>query len=211
MRVRQACRATSARRRCSRVGRSVLVIARGCLTAAALAELTAEASTPASSIVDLQWEAGSEGFALIMSLSVRGGPVVFARDRMKTMLALVKEDRGPGLTLKDVSVPPAGAGNVLIRVLKTAICGTDVHIYAWDEWAQRTVPVPLVVGEAREAQQIAAGLLERGVYAVGFFYPVVPKGEPRIRVHVSAQHEIADLDFAVEQFAAGRASVSVDR
>jgi len=65
---------------------------------------------------------------------------------MKTMLALVKEDRGPGLTLKDVPVPPAGAGNVLIRVLKTAICGTDVHIYAWDEWGQRTVPVPLVAG-----------------------------------------------------------------
>ena len=130
---------------------------------------------------------------------------------MKTMLALVKEDRGPGLTLKDVSVPPAGAGNVLIRVLKTAICGTDVHIYAWDEWAQRTVPVPLVVGEAREAQQIAGGLLERGVYAVGFFSPVVPKGEARIRVQVSAHHEIADLDFAVEQFAAVRASVSVDR
>jgi 7-keto-8-aminopelargonate synthetase and related enzymes len=67
------------------------------------------------------------------------------------------------------------------------------------------------VGEAREAQQIAAGLLERAVYAVGFFYPVVPKGEARIRVQVSAQHEIADLDFAVEQFAAVRASVSVDR
>jgi hypothetical protein len=81
VRVRQACRATSARRRCSRVGRSVLVIARGRLTAAALAELTAEASTPASSIVDLQWEAGSEGFALIMSLSVRGGPVVLARTK----------------------------------------------------------------------------------------------------------------------------------
>ena len=71
--------------------------------------------------------------------------------------------------------------------------------------------IPVMVGEAREAQQIAAGLLERGVYAVGFFYPVVPKGEARIRVQVSAQHEIADLDFAVEQFAAVRASVSVDR
>jgi len=71
--------------------------------------------------------------------------------------------------------------------------------------------IPVMVGEAREAQQIAAGLLERGVYAVGFFYPVVPKGEARIRVQVSAHHEIADLDFAVEQFAAVRASVSVDR
>src|SRR5665647_1611091 len=71
--------------------------------------------------------------------------------------------------------------------------------------------IPVMVGEAREAQQIASGLLERGVFAVGFFYPVVPKGEARIRVQVSAHHEIADLDFAVEQFAAVRASVSVDR
>jgi len=64
------------------------------------------------------------------------------------------------------------------------------------------------VGEAREAQAIASGLLERGVYAVGFFYPVVPRGEARIRVQVSAEHEIADLDFAVEQFAAVRDSVA---
>jgi glycine C-acetyltransferase len=64
--------------------------------------------------------------------------------------------------------------------------------------------VPVMVGEAREAQRIAAGLFERGVYAVGFFYPVVPKGEARIRVQVSALHEIADLDFAVEQLVAVR-------
>ena len=68
--------------------------------------------------------------------------------------------------------------------------------------------IPVMVSEAREAQQIAAGLLERGVYAVGFFYPVVPKGEARIRVQVSAQHEIADLDFAVEQFAAVSAGLA---
>jgi glycine C-acetyltransferase len=64
--------------------------------------------------------------------------------------------------------------------------------------------IPVMVGEARDAQSIAAGLLERSVYAVGFFYPVVPKGEARIRVQVSALHEIADLDFAVEQLAAVR-------
>jgi glycine C-acetyltransferase len=64
--------------------------------------------------------------------------------------------------------------------------------------------VPVMVGEARDAQLIATGLLERSVYAVGFFYPVVPDGEARIRVQVSALHEIADLDFAVEQFAAVR-------
>ncbi len=64
--------------------------------------------------------------------------------------------------------------------------------------------VPVMVGEARDAQRMAAGLFERGVYAVGFFYPVVPKGEARIRVQVSALHETADLDFAVERFIAAR-------
>ncbi len=64
--------------------------------------------------------------------------------------------------------------------------------------------IPVMVGEARDAQTLAAGLLERGVYAVGFFYPVVPRGEARIRVQVSAQHELADLDYAVEQLAAVR-------
>ena len=68
--------------------------------------------------------------------------------------------------------------------------------------------IPVMVGEASEAQQMAADLLGRGVYAVGFFYPVVPKGEARIRVQVSAVHEIADLDFAVEQFVAARASTA---
>jgi glycine C-acetyltransferase len=64
--------------------------------------------------------------------------------------------------------------------------------------------IPVMVGEARDAQLIAAGLLERSVYAVGFFYPVVPHGEARIRVQVSALHEIADIDFAVEQLTAVR-------
>jgi glycine C-acetyltransferase len=70
--------------------------------------------------------------------------------------------------------------------------------------------IPVMVGDADEAQQVAAGLLERGVYAVGFFYPVVPRGEARIRVQVSALHEIADLDFAVEQFVAVRAGLRAD-
>ena len=71
--------------------------------------------------------------------------------------------------------------------------------------------IPVMVGEARDAQSIAAGLLERSVYAVGFFYPVVPNGEARIRVQVSALHEIADLDFAVEQLAAVRDGIAASR
>ena len=62
------------------------------------------------------------------------------------MKALLKAAPGPGLELVEVPVPAVGRDEVLVRILKTAICGTDVHIYQWDEWAQRTVPVPLIVG-----------------------------------------------------------------
>src|SRR3954451_6175491 len=62
------------------------------------------------------------------------------------MKALVKAESGPGLWLKDVAVPDIGINDVLVRVLKSGICGTDVHIYNWDAWAQKTIPVPMVVG-----------------------------------------------------------------
>ena len=60
--------------------------------------------------------------------------------------------------------------------------------------------VPIMLGEAMLSQKMAARLLEKGVYVIGFFYPVVPKGTARIRVQVSAAHSIEDLDFAVEKF-----------
>ncbi|MDP0490334.1 MAG: L-threonine 3-dehydrogenase [Verrucomicrobiota bacterium JB023] len=62
------------------------------------------------------------------------------------MNALVKSESAPGLTLMDVPTPEVGGREVLIKVWKTGICGTDLHIYNWDEWAQKTIPVPLVVG-----------------------------------------------------------------
>ena len=62
------------------------------------------------------------------------------------MKALVKARPEPGLWLQDVPAPTVGDNDVLIRILKTSICGTDVHIWNWDEWAQRTIPVPMVVG-----------------------------------------------------------------
>ena len=58
----------------------------------------------------------------------------------RVMKALVKSARQPGLWLEDVAAPEIGINDVLIRVLKTGICGTDVHIYKWDEWAQETIP-----------------------------------------------------------------------
>ena len=57
-----------------------------------------------------------------------------------------------------------------------------------------------MLGDAKLAQQMAARLLEEGVYAVGFFYPVVPQGQARIRVQISAAHSRADLEFALEKF-----------
>ncbi|MEE4261819.1 MAG: glycine C-acetyltransferase [Desulfobacteraceae bacterium] len=60
--------------------------------------------------------------------------------------------------------------------------------------------VPIMLGEAKLAQNMAARLLDEGVYAVGFFYPVVPKGQARIRVQISAAHTREDLEFALEKF-----------
>jgi threonine 3-dehydrogenase len=62
------------------------------------------------------------------------------------MKALVKSEASAGLWLEDVADPETGINDVLIRIRRTAICGTDLHIYNWDEWAQRTIPVPMVVG-----------------------------------------------------------------
>ena len=62
------------------------------------------------------------------------------------MKALVKSRGEPGLWLEDVSEPQVGINDVLIKVDRTGICGTDMHIYQWDSWAQKTIPVPMVVG-----------------------------------------------------------------
>ena len=62
------------------------------------------------------------------------------------MKALVKKERAPGLTLMDVPVPEIGEDDVLVKIEKTAICGTDVHIYNWDEWSRKTIPAPMTIG-----------------------------------------------------------------
>ncbi len=62
------------------------------------------------------------------------------------MKALVKKERKPGLWLEDVPKPGIGINDVLIHVDRAGICGTDLHIYNWDDWAQRTIPTPMVVG-----------------------------------------------------------------
>ncbi|GHF22393.1 L-threonine 3-dehydrogenase [Kordiimonas sediminis] len=62
------------------------------------------------------------------------------------MKALVKAEAAVGLEMQDVAEPDVGINDVLIKVKRTAICGTDMHIYNWDDWAQKTIPVPMVVG-----------------------------------------------------------------
>ncbi len=73
------------------------------------------------------------------------------------MKALVKRNREPGIWLEDVPEPQMGVNDVLIRVQKTGICGTDLHIYNWDAWAQRTIPVPMVVGHEFVGEIVAIG------------------------------------------------------
>lgn len=73
------------------------------------------------------------------------------------MKALVKRESKAGIWLEDVPEPQTGINDVLIRVLRTGICGTDLHIYKWDAWAQKTIPVPMVVGHEFVGEIVAVG------------------------------------------------------
>lgn len=73
------------------------------------------------------------------------------------MKALVKSKREPGLWLEDIAEPVIGINDVLIRVLRTGICGTDLHIYNWDEWAQRTIPTPMAIGHEFVGEIVEVG------------------------------------------------------
>ena len=79
------------------------------------------------------------------------------------MKALVKTKPEPGLWLGDEPLPVIGHDDVLVRVNKTGICGTDIHIYSWDEWASRTVPVPMVVGHEYAGEIVEIGAAVRGL------------------------------------------------
>lgn len=73
------------------------------------------------------------------------------------MKALVKRHSTPGLWLEDVPEPEPGINDVLIKVHKTGICGTDLHIYNWDDWARKTIPVPMVVGHEFVGEIVSVG------------------------------------------------------
>ena len=94
---------------------------------------------------------------------------------MDTMQALVKRESTPGLWLEDVPVPEFGLDDVLIRVLKTGICGTDLHIYNWDDWAQKTIPVPMVVGH-----EFVGKIVEVGSNVIDFQPGDIVSGEGHV-------------------------------
>ena len=75
----------------------------------------------------------------------------------RMMDAIVKPAAGPGLELRRVPVPVPGPGEVLIRIHKTAICGTDVHIYDWNEWAAQHVRPPMIIGHEYVGEIAALG------------------------------------------------------
>jgi threonine 3-dehydrogenase len=91
------------------------------------------------------------------------------------MKALVKKESAPGLWLEDVEVPRIGINDVLIRVEKTGICGTDLHIYNWDAWAQKTIPAPMVIGH-----EFAGRVVEVGSNVADFFPGDVVSGEGHV-------------------------------
>ncbi|MCC5835505.1 MAG: L-threonine 3-dehydrogenase [Opitutales bacterium] len=76
---------------------------------------------------------------------------------MDKMKAIVKQTAGPGLELVDVRMPSMGVNDVLIRVLKTSICGTDVHIDGWDDWARKTIKPPMTIGHEFVGQVVDFG------------------------------------------------------
>lgn len=76
---------------------------------------------------------------------------------MSLMNALVKKEAQKGLWLEQVPIPAVGINDVKVRIIKTAICGTDLHIYNWDEWAQKTIPVPMVIGHEFVGEIVEVG------------------------------------------------------
>ncbi len=80
------------------------------------------------------------------------------------MKALVKRESKPGLWMEEVPMPQIGINDVLIRVDRAGICGTDLHIYKWDDWAQKTIPVPMVIGHEFVGEAVEVGANVKDFY-----------------------------------------------
>ncbi len=83
-------------------------------------------------------------------------------EQQRMMWALVKEKPEKGLWMKRVPVPEVGANDVMIKIHKTAICGTDVHIYDWNRWAQETIPIGMTIGHEYVGEVVEVGQGARG-------------------------------------------------
>jgi threonine 3-dehydrogenase len=79
------------------------------------------------------------------------------------MKALVKSSAERGIWMRDIPVPEIGHNDVLIKIRRTAICGTDIHIYKWDDWASNTIPVPLAIGHEFCGEVVECGSEVKGV------------------------------------------------
>ena len=117
------------------------------------------------------------------------------------MDAIVKPTAGPGLTLRKVPVPVPGPGEVLIKVHKTAICGTDVHIYNWDPWAQVHIKPPMTIGHEYVGEVAALGA---GVTGLTVGQRV--SGEGHITCHRCRNCHNGDIQWCKDTL-----SVGVDR
>jgi threonine 3-dehydrogenase len=91
------------------------------------------------------------------------------------MKALVKKEAAPGLWLEDVPAPEIGINDVLIKVKKASLCGTDVHIYNWDAWAAKTIPVPMTIGH-----EFVGEIVERGANVTDFHPGQLVSGEGHV-------------------------------
>ena len=80
----------------------------------------------------------------------------------KKMVALVKERPEPGLWMREVEIPEVGPNDVLIKIKKTSICGTDLHIYNWNEWSQKTIKTPMTIGHEFVGEIVQTGSHVRG-------------------------------------------------
>ena len=94
---------------------------------------------------------------------------------MTTMKALVKKNAEEGLWLEYVPLPEVGNNDVLIKIQKTAICGTDIHIYNWDDWARKTIPMPMTIGH-----EFAGTIVELGANVEGLEVGDLVSGEGHI-------------------------------
>ncbi|MDX2495315.1 MAG: L-threonine 3-dehydrogenase [Desulfuromusa sp.] len=91
------------------------------------------------------------------------------------MKALVKREAAPGLWLEDQPEPEIGINDVLIKIKRTAICGTDLHIYNWDAWSQKTIPVPMIIGH-----EFVGEIIEVGSNVIDFRAGQIVSGEGHV-------------------------------